>query len=296
MEEELVRFLDAGCRRTAHQEFDLGPTFGFASVPAEQGNGRQATSFSLLQCAENIAGVTACRDRHENIAGLSQPGNLPCEDFVVAVIIPNRAHQATALGEIERRIRPPVGDEATAEFRGEIRPVGRTPAIAADQQFSPGIQTFDHRIGGTRDRFRELLQRLEDGARRANRLLQVSGNISHVPVSGSRWATRLPIQPLSLSCNQLSSDYFEPETRSPMEGRLNSWVQDTVVRRSLPLRTRIEREVEDSFCTAPRESETGAAMAVIVNYAAPVAQAIGSQTDPGAAKGPQANKCAQNLG
>ena len=55
-------------------------------------------------------------------------------------------------------------------------------------------------------------------------------------------------------------------------------------------------DIENGFRAAPGKSETRATVAIVVNDAAPVAQAIAAQTDSRATKRSQSDALAQNRG
>ena len=105
--------------------------------------------------------------------------DLPGEDFVVAVIVADRAHQAAALREIERRIGPPIRHEAATELCRKIGAVRCATAVAADQQFPSRAEAFRHRVNCPGNRLGKLLQRLKGVTGSADRFLQKIRNVGH---------------------------------------------------------------------------------------------------------------------
>ena len=89
------------------------------------------------------------------------------------IIVADRGHELAVGREGDGRIRPAVFAKAAEKFRGQMRGIRRTAAVAADQQFFAGSQTIQNQFCRAVQRLFQSRQsaKCRDGL--VNRLLQM---------------------------------------------------------------------------------------------------------------------------
>ena len=114
---------------------------------------------------QNIRRFAGGGQRHQHVAALAEPFDLPREHLLETVIVGDRGQRRGVGGQRKRRVTGPVLLVAADDFGGDVLGVGGAAAIADDQQLVAGTQCRDDR---RRDFARDVEQR-----RIARRALQV---------------------------------------------------------------------------------------------------------------------------
>lgn len=131
MEEEFLRFLDAGRVLPRHDQFDVGRAFGEPAIAAEQSNAHHTPAPRFFDRGQYIAGFTRAGNTDEHVAGLTEGANLPRESITKFVVVAYGGEQSTIDTQGERGIRTAVTDKAADKLGGDMRRIGGTAAVAA---------------------------------------------------------------------------------------------------------------------------------------------------------------------
>ena len=95
MEEEFLRFLDAGRVLPRHDQFDLGRAFGEPAIAAEQSNAHHAPAPRFFDRGQHIAGFARAGNADEHVAGLTEGADLPRESVAKFVVVAYCGEQPT---------------------------------------------------------------------------------------------------------------------------------------------------------------------------------------------------------
>ena len=133
MEQELVRFLNARGRIAFYRKIDIGQAKAGPTVAAKQRDRFQFAFFSFLNRSPDIVRFAARANSDENVPAPSESDDLPRKDFFESVVIRGRRDQATALRQVQRRIRAAIFHEPARELGAKIRRIGRASPITADK-------------------------------------------------------------------------------------------------------------------------------------------------------------------
>jgi len=141
-----------------------GEAFGFAAAATEESDGRQAPFFCLVQGGEDVGGVAAGGEDHEQILGAGETGDLAGEGMFVAVVVDHAGEQRAVGGEGDGGERAAVFRVAADELGREVGRFGGAATVAADQKFPAAPERGENHFAGAINLgadFGEGLQRAE---------------------------------------------------------------------------------------------------------------------------------------
>lgn len=151
MDEDEVGFLDVGGGVIRDDERDIGEWGGETAVASEEGDAAEAAGAGAFEGAEDIGGISARGDRHEDVAGAAEAIDLAGEDFIELVIVGGGREEAAVGGEVEGGEGRSVAVEAAEEFGGEVSAFRGAAAISAGQDAASGVEAGSHGVGGAGD-------------------------------------------------------------------------------------------------------------------------------------------------
>ena len=81
VDQEQVRLLRAGAACAGDDQLAGGEPLGLAAAAAEEGDAGQALVLRLVQRRDDVGGVAARREHHDEVAGVAEAGDLAREDL-----------------------------------------------------------------------------------------------------------------------------------------------------------------------------------------------------------------------
>ena len=145
-------FLPGGSARGGHDQFHLGQTLGGAAAFAEEGQGGDTLGLRLLQRRQDVRGVAAGGENHEEIAGPAQAGDLAREDLIETEIVADAGDERAVRRQRDRRQRLAGLGVAADEFGRQMRRFGGAAAIAGAENFTPAAQSSEDKFSSVVDR------------------------------------------------------------------------------------------------------------------------------------------------
>lgn len=135
-----------------------------SSIVAQKTDRGDAPVARGRECGDDIRGIAGGGDAQQAIARPAKRRDLPRENLVEAVIIPDAGQRRTVSGEGKPRQRRPVRHEAARKLGGEMLAIRRRSAIAAEHHLRAGGEAACHHGCGLADRAVQPVQRGEQGA------------------------------------------------------------------------------------------------------------------------------------
>ena len=148
---------------------------GAAGEASGQADRNQPGLARRLERSDDVGRAPRGGDCDEDVAGPSQPPDLPFEGTLEAIIIADRGNNGAVGGQRDSRQRMAVKIQPRQEFAGDMLRVGGAAAISRDQQFIPGAECRGNNVGNGVDG-REKLWIVGSARKRLARAAKVLGH------------------------------------------------------------------------------------------------------------------------
>src|SRR5262249_25189614 len=125
------------CGLLARHAEDAIATFAhLVRVGAGEADGDETHLARRLERHEHVGGTSRGRDGQKHVAGPAEPAHLTLERLLEAVIVADRGEHRGIGCECNRRQRLPIQQIAREKFGSDVLGVGRTAAVAGDEQLT----------------------------------------------------------------------------------------------------------------------------------------------------------------